>query len=101
MITSASRLLYAIYRLMRAARHAILAAQWIMRATAGYEKHGVYALPLRTAQARLDNKNLKLEIGDPADYAADLVLVMTWNKGLRPIPMRYLQGLSFPIRMTR
>ena len=46
MITSASRLLYAIYRLMRAARHARLAAQWIMRATVGYEKHGVYALSL-------------------------------------------------------
>ena len=32
---------YAIYRLMRAARHAILAAQRMMKAMDGHEKHRV------------------------------------------------------------
>ena len=44
-----------------------------------------------------NNKNLKIEIGDLADYLEDLVLVTTLNKtGQRPIPE--LLGKTFPIR---
>ena len=66
----------------------------------GYEKHSVFTYALLEGLRKTNyNKYLNIEIGDLADYAADLVLAITWKKtGLRPIPMRDLQGMSFPIR---
>jgi len=64
-----------------------------------YKKHCVFTYALLEGLRKTDyNKNLKISIGDPADHAADQVLVTEKNTGLRIIPMLNLQGMSFPIR---
>jgi len=86
---------------MRAARHAILATTSDYNiALEGYEKHSVITYAFLYGLRKTNyNKNLKIKIGDLADYAADLVLAMTWMRVLQPIPMRDFEGMSFPIRM--
>lgn len=67
---------------MTTARRAILAStsEYNM-ASEGYEKHSVFTYALPEGLRKTDyNKNLKIEIGDLADYAADLVLSKTWKK---------------------
>jgi hypothetical protein len=64
-----------------------------------YKKHSIFTYTLLEGLRKTDyNKNLKIEIGDMADYTADQMLVTGKKTGLRIIPMLNLQGMSFPIR---
>jgi len=65
----------------------------------GYEKHSVFTYAILGGLRKANyNKNLKIGIGDLADYGENLVLALTWkNTGLRSIPMPDLPGISFPI----
>ena len=79
------RWISAINRLMRAARRAILASTSdYNKALEDYEKHSVFTYAL-------------LEWLRETDYAAYLMLAMTW-KIESPVPMRDLHDMLFPIR---
>ena len=68
---------------MRVAWRAILAStSYYNRALEDYKKHCVFTYALLEGLRKTDyNKNLKIEIGDPADYTADQMLVTGKKQG--------------------
>jgi hypothetical protein len=83
-----------------ARRATIAPSSYYNKALVGYDKHSgfTYALSMDLRKTNY-NKNLKIEIGGLADYAADQVLAITWMRVLEPTPMRDFEGMLFPIRM--